>query len=533
MDCTATRLPYRQTNAFTKLSLDYIDQAISLKPFFHNPPSLAGIQRSIEARKNFPTNRDVLVSALKTQYGDLLKGRVSANIDSLLLPETFTVTTAHQPNILTGPLYFIYKIVHAIRLAAHLKSSLPQYNFVPVYYMGSEDADIDELGHIHLDGVKLTWQTKQTGAVGRMKVDAAFLQLLHSAEGQLAVQPFGREIIEKIRQVFRKDVLIQEATFQFVNALFEEYGLVVVIPDNASLKKLASGIFEDDLLNQTPSEIVGRTIEKIQEAGYKVQANPREINLFYLKDDIRARIVKDEEKFRVNSKEAAEFSEEGLRTELREHPERFSPNVILRGIFQELILPNIAFIGGGGEIAYWLQYAGMFEHYHVPFPVLVLRNSFLIVENAWHQKISKAGLTVEDLFFSEQELLNRLVARESKNETKLNGSLVQVEKLYEDFKKQASQVDSTLSRHVDALKVNAVHRLHELEKKMLRAERRKFTDQQRHIHQLKEKLFPANGLQERYDNMLYYYAKWGKEFIQKLYDHSPALEQEFVVLTES
>src|SRR5262245_48908567 len=145
MDCTSTRLPYRQTGAFSKLATDYIDQADALKPFFSHPPAPSGVQRSIEARKSFPTNRTVLVDALKNQYGDKAAGRVAKNIESLSSPDTFTITTAHQPNILTGPLYFIYKILHAISLADLLKKSLPQYDFVPVYYMGSEDADLEEL----------------------------------------------------------------------------------------------------------------------------------------------------------------------------------------------------------------------------------------------------------------------------------------------------------------------------------------------------------------------------------------------------
>ncbi len=538
MDCISTRLPYRQTGAFTKIAVDYIDQAEALKPFYLYPPSLNGIIQSIDARKKFSTNRKVLVAELKKQYGDLLQGKVKENIDELLAEDTFTVTTAHQPNILTGPLYFIYKILHVIKLAEHLRASLPQYNFVPVYYMGSEDADLEELGHIHLDGKKLVWGTKQSGAVGRMRVDKEFLQLVDQAEGQLAVLPFGKEIVEKIKAFFKKDVLIQDATFQFVNYLFVDYGLVVLIPDNAELKKESIKIFEDDLLHQKPSELINLATEKIHAAGYKIQANPREINLFYLRDGIRERIVKKGEGYKIqgtgNKKQGAsiEFSESALRQELKDHPERFSPNVILRGIFQETILPNVAFIGGGGEIAYWLQYRELFAHYKVPFPVLLLRNSFLIVEKSWREKIYKLGFTIEDFFLTEQELANKLVARESKNETKLNGSLTQFEQLYDLFKKQAGQVDVTLSKHVDALKVNAVHRLHELEKKMLRAERRKFNDHQRQIHTIKSKLFPGNGLQERYDNMLYYYAKWRKEFIQKLYEHSLSFEQEFVILAE-
>ena len=500
-----------------------------MKPFFTHSPALTGIQQSIGARKNFSTNRTILVTALKDQYGNLLQGKTAANIEALLSPDTFTVTTAHQPNIFTGPLYFIYKILHAIRLAEYCQSSFPEYKFVPVYYMGSEDADLDELGHIHLNGQKLKWETKQTGAVGRMTIDKGFLQLIDAAEGQLSVMPFGKEIISEVKKFYKKGVLIQDATFQFVNSLFAAYGLVVLIPDNASLKKQAAAIFEDDLLQQLPSDLVGKTTEKIDAAGYKVQANPREINLFYLDDGVRDRIEKVNNEWRVVNG-TKRFTESELLKELKEHPERFSPNVILRGIFQETILPNIAFIGGGGELAYWLQYGNLFAHYKVPFPVLVLRNSFLVVEETWQEKITRLGFIAEDLFLSEQELLNKLVIRDSKNKTKFNGSLTEVEQLYELFKQQAGKVDVSLTKHVDALKTKAVHRLQELEKKMLRAEKRKFIDQQRQIHAVRSALFPGNGLQERYDNIMYYYAKWGKTFIEQLYKHSLALEQEFVIL---
>jgi uncharacterized protein YllA (UPF0747 family) len=162
----------------------------------------------------------------------------------------------------------------------------------------------------------------------------------------------------------------------------------------------------------------------------------------------------------------------------------------------------------------------------------LLRNSFLIAEKKWQEKISNLGFSVDDFFLSEQELMNRLVAKESKLEIKLNGSLPEVEKLYESFKKQASAVDSTLEKHVESLKSKTIYRLLQLEKKMLRSEKRKFTDQQRQLHTIKENIFPGGGLQERRENLSFYYAKLGKEFIKHLYHYSLCLEQEFVILQE-
>lgn len=533
MDCTADRIPYRQTGKFNKIVVDYIDQSSSLKDFFAYPSALTGFKKAIEERKQFPYYRNILVQELKKQYADVAASdAVNKSIEALSSANTFTITTAHQNNIFSGPLYFIYKTLHAIRLAEHCKASFPEYNFVPVFYIGSEDADLDELNHIHLGGEKIVWNTKQKGAVGRMKIDKELVKLIGLIEGQLSVLPAGNEIVKLIRECYKEGNTIQNATFRFLHSLFAEYGLIVLLPDNAALKGQMIKLFEDDLLNQTASGIVERTAANLSEAGYKVQANPREINLFYLKDDIRERIEKVNGEWRVVSR-GVKFSKDELLKELKEHPERFSPNVILRGLYQETILPNIAFIGGGGELAYWLQLKDLFSHYTVPYPILVLRNSFLIVEKKWQEKITKLGFTIEDFFLSEQELVNKLVARDSKNKTKLNGSYSDAENFYELIKKQAASIDTSLEKHVDALKTQSVHRLKELEKKMLRAEKRKFADQQRQIHTIKEHLFPGGGLQERYDNISYYYAKWGSSVIKKLYEHSLALENEFVVLSEA
>jgi bacillithiol synthase len=533
MDCTSTRISYRQTNQFSKTILNYIDQSSALKSFFSYSPTLQGIKKAIEDRKEFKYSREVLVKELKKQYSSVaVSDKTKTNIELLASNNTFTFTTAHQNNIFTGPLYFIYKILHTIKLAAYCKTNLPDYNFVPVFYMGTEDADLDELNNIYVEGEKLVWNTKQAGAVGRMKVDKDLVKLIDLMEGQLSVLPFGKEVLNLLKDCYKNGDTVQQSTFRIVNALFGEYGLVVMLPDNIELKRQLIPIFKDDLLHQTASDIVERTAAQLDKAGYKVQANPREINLFYLKDNVRQRIVKQGTKYKAQDTSFT-FTEEDITKEINEYPDRFSPNVILRGLYQETILPNLAFIGGGGETAYWLQLKDLFDHYKVPFPMLVLRNSFMIVEKKWQERISKLGFTSEDFFLSEQELMNKIVLHESKNEVRLNGSLTELEKMYENFKKQASAVDSTLEKHVEALKLRTVQRLQELEKKMLRAEKRKFIDHQRQISAIKEHLFPGHGLQERYDNFSYYYAKWGREFIHKLYEHSLSLEQEFVILQES
>lgn len=529
MKANCTYLPYSKTNYFSGIAIDYVNADEKLLPFYKHPVNVEGIRQSIDARKQFPQQRTLLVQELQKQYEGLpVMEAFNTNIKLLLSETTFTVTTAHQPNIFTGPLYFIYKILHTVKLANVLKQQMPEYDFVPVYYMGSEDADLQELGNMNIDGVHYTWNTDQTGAVGRMKVDAAFLQLIAQMQGQLGVLPFGNELIDVFKKIYTKGKTIQQATLEIVNYLFGDYGLVVLIPDNTQLKKLFHEVLEKELKQQFSHKAVGETIAAM-EKHYKVQAGGRELNLFYLINDKRERIEKLGDVYKVEAL-GLNFTDQQILNELKEYPERFSPNVILRGAFQETILPNIAFIGGGGELAYWLELKGVFEVVNIPYPLLLLRNSFLVAEEKWTQKVKELGLSLSELFQPPFEIMRLIVARRSSNQFALNGELKKVEELYEQIAQLAGSVDITLTNHVAALKVKAVKRLHELEKKMLRAEKRKFEAEQRHLEKVRSALFPQNNLQERVENMSLFYSKYGKGFINILLNHSLSLEQEFAIL---
>jgi bacillithiol biosynthesis cysteine-adding enzyme BshC len=535
MDCNSTNLSFEQTGYFSKIILDYLNQSSSLQPFYQHPASIEGIQAAIDARQGVNTNRALLVNELQKQYKAVSSNAaVQQNIQQLLQPNTFTITTAHQPAIFTGNLYFIYKILHVIKLADRLKKEMPGYHFVPVFWMGSEDADLDELGHVHLSGEKLVWDTKQTGAVGRMNTKGLD-KLIHRIEGELSVQPYGKELMQLLRSCYLESPDIQTATFKLIDTLFADYGLIVVLPDNAELKRVMTPVFQEDLLQQKAAGIVQNTVGKLSEH-YKPQAHPREINLFYLKDNIRELIevripIAIGKKYEVRNTEIS-FTEEEIIAELKEHPERFSPNVILRGLYQETILPNIAFVGGGGETAYWLELKDLFNHYKVPFPVLLLRNSFLIVEKKWQEKIHKLGLQSKDFFQPEQQLLTILVSRHKNGELKLKHELEATAKLYELLKNKAAAIDKSLMQHVEALQAKTIKPLQELEKKLLRAEKKKYESEQRQIHAIKSAIFPNNGLQERIDNFMPWYALWGKSFIQKVYEHSLTLEAQFTILEE-
>jgi bacillithiol biosynthesis cysteine-adding enzyme BshC len=531
MDCTSTRTAYGKTGFFSKIIEDYLKEENKLRPFYSHPVSVNGIKAAIEERKEYPTNRKLLIAELEKQYaGENISTQQQANIKKLSNDNCFTITTAHQPNIFTGHLYFVYKILHAIKLAEFLNTKIKDSHFVPVFYMGSEDADLEELGHVFINGIKHEWKTKQAGAVGRMKVDKALVKMLDDISGEITVHPFGAAIIDQMKACYTEGATIEQATFKLINGLFGEYGLLVLLPDNAGLKRAFIPVAQKELIETFSNALVESTVAKFPKE-YKVQASGRELNLFYLKDGSRERIVKENSKFKIqNSK--LEFDEPGIMNELQQHPERFSPNVILRPVFQEMILPNVAFIGGGGEVAYWLELKKVFESVKVPFPVLVLRNSFMVVEKNHLSAIKKLGFKVNDLFKTENELLNVLVKRDSEVQLSLEKEKQAIHNFYMKLKATAGAVDITLQPHTEALQKQALNKIEALEKKMLKAEKKKFEAQQRQLHKLKTQLFPNDGLQERVENLLLFYAKWGNGFIDAVYKNFLALEQEFVTLEE-
>lgn len=534
MNFKVTGIPYSQTRFFSGLVLDYLDECDALKPFYQHFPKKEFLENCIKEKAAHTINRGLLVDTLLEQYKELDKHEaLSTNLELLKNAGTYTITTAHQPNIFTGPLYFIYKILHAVKLAAYCKEQFPQHNFVPVYYMGSEDADLDELGHIWLNKEKLTWQTAQEGAVGRMNVDDGLLQLVERISSEISVLPYGEDIMEIVKKCYTRGASVQNATLGFVNALFGKYGVVIIIPDNATLKSVAIDVFKDELLHQRSSGIVENTTLQLAAAGYKVQAHGRDINLFYLKDDgTRLRIEKKEERWCVVDSDIS-FNEEELMNELQSHPERFSPNVILRGLFQEMILPNIAFIGGGGELAYWLELKGIFNYYKVPYPMLVLRNSFLVINKKQGERLTGLGFDAHDVFKNKLQLQSEWVRKNADNNVLVDDSLSAMGALFDRLSEQAASIDSTLKGHIYALRKQSEKKIVEAGKKLLRAEKRNHADAMRHVETLKAQLFPNNNLQERIDNILPYYAAWGPSFIEALYQHSYTLEQEFVILEEA
>jgi hypothetical protein len=529
MKFNATQIPYHATGLFSPLVGDYVEGKATAMNFVAYAPNFEGVQKAITARKAFGVNRPLLVEVLKAQYATVPSTKeVNENINSLLAENTLVVTTAHQPNIFTGPLYFFYKIIHAIQLAADLKKQFPENNYVPVYYMGSEDADIDEVGSFYLGGDKLNWETKQTGAIGRMKVDDSLLSLLKNMEGYWSVKKQGKEAMEALTNAYKKGVTINEATLSLVHSYFGQYGLVVLQPDDAKLKSCFVPVMEKELVEQFSQKALQPTLEKLR-AQYHVQTEGRSINLFYLKDNTRARIELNNGVYSIVDTNIT-FTQAEIIAELHAHPERFSPNVILRGLYQETILPGLVFIGGGGELAYWMELKEVFNAAGIHYPVLQLRNSFLFLKEKMAKQWANLGFELSDLFSTSLDLEVAYVKANASQDISLAVSIEAMKSLYLKVQAQAVQVDASLGEHTMNLSVQSIKKLVALEKKMLKAEKKKQAVSLERIQHVKNELFPENSLQERVDNFAEWVGEYGWAWVEAVLQHSNTMEQGFTIL---
>lgn len=502
-----TKIPFRQTRSFSDFFLDYIQQKETLKPFYNQFPTVDNFASQLqEKRESFSQkNRDVLVNTLLQQYKEIsAPEQVSINIQSLKKETTFTVTTGHQLNVFTGPLYFIYKIVTVINACKILKQKYPAYNFVPVYWMASEDHDYEEIKSFRLYGKKYTWNTDQKGAVGRFTTQG-FKELLNEIPGNN---------IELFRNAYLKNKTLADAVRSYVNALLGSEGVVVIDADSRELKSLFADVMKEDIIRNSVHKTVEETNKKLEVAGYETQVHCREINFFYLDNQLRSRIEKKGDRYEVIDTDIA-FTESELLKAIEQTPEKFSPNVILRPLYQETILPNLAYVGGPAEVVYWLQLKKVFEHHNVPFPMLMPRNFALVVDTNSARKIEKTGMSVSDFFLDKHTLFNHWVIKNSNQMLTVDSEHAAIDKLFQSLKQKSEKIDKTLVAHVSAVSKRTIDNLENIGKKLLRAEKRRHDEKLKQLEAVKDALFPNGSLQERTDNFLNFY-QTDSAFIDKL-----------------
>ena len=535
-----THIPFSKLPMLAKMDRAYAEQDPALKSFQKYPFDIASFHDAIHDKAKTPIDRQTLVATLKRQY----KGVSNNQIESLLSEKTFTVTTAHQPSLFTGPLYFIYKIFSTINLAKTLKTTYPDYHFVPVFVIGGEDHDFEEVNFINIFNKKLTWERANTegGAVGMMKTDS-LRPLLDELKPVLGESDNAKHIFQIIEKSYTQNAVYQDATQDLLIQLFDIYGLVVLNMNDADLKRLFIPIMKKEIVEQPSKQLVEKTQNQLAALGFKSQAFPREINLFYLRDNLRERIVfepssnTDESSvsrgvYKVLNTHFQWDSIEAILKELETTPQYFSPNVVLRPLFQESILPNLAYVGGGGELAYWLERKTQFAYFNVNFPILVRRNSALFLDKGSKDRLTKLNLQLTDLIEDTDSFIKKYVAQISDTPLSMEAEKAKIEQIFSKILIKAVAIDPTLEKVVLAEKTKAVQSVEIIESKLMKAEKQKNETAINQIRNLTQKFFPNGGLQERFDNFLPYYLKYGDAFFDVLNENLNPFDSGMVVLTD-
>jgi bacillithiol biosynthesis cysteine-adding enzyme BshC len=508
------------TGQFSPLFLDYLGKKNTLSPFYNQFPDLENFRNLTEA-KNFPeSTRKILSASIKEQYSGMDISEVTQQqIEKLGEENTFTVTTGHQLNLFTGPLYFIYKIVSTINLAEKLNQAYPESHFIPVYWMATEDHDFEEINYFKLDGKKYQWNTAQSGAVGDFLLDKSFKEFFRS------VQHFVPDFFQ---EAYLESKTLSEAVRKYVHTLFGERGLLIVDGKMPELKGCFKEVIQDDVLNHKANELCESQTQKLEELGYKSQVFPREINFFYMVEGLRERIEKVGDIYKVLNTEIS-FTEKELLEEIESHPERFSPNVVLRPLYQEMILPNIAYLGGPAEVAYWLQLKSIFDHYQTPLPAIMPRNFALVLNTYAQRKVSKLELSEERLFEDFLLWKKEFVKGNAATDISLSEEKESLRQLFDKASNKISDLEKSLADAFAAAEVRAQKILDQLATKVRKAEEKKLSNQIRQREELLIYMNPGGSPQERVENFMKFYLE-DEGFVESLYELFDPLDFGYMIL---
>jgi bacillithiol biosynthesis cysteine-adding enzyme BshC len=526
-----TTIPYSKTGYFSNMMSDYLEESPVLQPFYGRFPSIVSLKQQLDEKQKMVTqaSRFSLVTQLQEQYvGVAISEATQENINSLAQDTTFTITTGHQLNLFSGPLYYVYKILSVINLTEELLAAYPNHRFVPVFWMATEDHDFEEINYFNFKGKKIHWNGPEGGPVGRISTSslAAVVEVLEKEFGKTTN---GLYLTDLFKKAYTDHDTLTEATRYITNELFGSYGMVVLDGDDSKLKKQFIPYVEQELFGQKGFQEITNTTKQLVLAGYAEQVHPREINIFYIQDGLRERIIEKDGSYYVNNTEIV-FTEAAIKETLAKHPERFSPNALLRPLYQEVILPNLCYIGGGGEMAYWFQLQDYFKAVSVPFPVLLMRNSALLVPQMLADKLDKLDVSLKHVFKKENELSEWFTHKVSEIVIDFSQQRIHLQEQFAALYTVAENTDASFLGAVGAQEKKQLNGLDHLEKRLLRAQKKRHSDQLDRLIVLRNEIFPKGTLQERNTNFSEYYLEYGTALIPAIKEKLQPLSGTFTAI---
>ena len=517
---------FENIDSIPKLVKDFLGH--NLEGFQEKIFDLENFKNQITEKQNSysDSKREILYNTIFSQnQEEQMSPKQLDYLFSLKDKNTFTITTGHQLNLFTGPVFFVYKILQTIKTAEFLKSNFPEHNFVPVFWMATEDHDFDEINHFKTREHYYEIKGSAGGDVGNIKIDDTFF--IQEFEKEFKDHLYGTELIMWIKNAYKKGKTHTQAIRYLVNQLFSDYGLLTIDGNEKELKNQVKDIFRKELLSNQLFETTKNQRQFLQENYHKVQVNPREINLFYL-TETRNRIEKINDDYFIIDTDL-KFSQEEILAELENNPEKFSPNAVLRPAYQETIMPNLAYVGGNAEIMYWIELKDYFESINLPFPLLIPRNSMLFLEQKTMGKIEKAGLSIKDFFGNFAEVINQKILDNSEIKSLLEKKEQDLINSFSEIKTKAKQTDKTFVNLVNAEETRQLKSFKRMQKRLLKAEKIKQSEKFDQMQNLFLKVHPGGTWQERVLNFSVFYADFGKHWIADSYQQMDVQKSELII----
>lgn len=450
------------------------------------------------------------------------------NIERLRQKDSVVVITGQQAGFFTGPLYTVYKALTAIKLTAELR--VRGVNAVPMFWVASEDHDFEEVNHtrvVNREG-QLTTITytacspKEGKPVGQVtlcdEVDGNIEELIAA----LPASEFMPRLTDDLRASYHAGAGYADAFGKLMLKMMGHFGIVLINPLDDRLKQVAGEIYTRAIsrVPEFATQLVKESAE-LEAAGYHAQVYtaPEAVPLFMLDDGRRKAIVRrDDGRFYLKGSEKS-FNADELRDTVQRCPSCFSPNVTLRPIVQDFLLPTIAYIGGPAEIAYFAQLRPNYRLLERVEPVVLPRASFTLIEKRHAKTMSKYSIELADLFSGQEDVMKKVVEGSMDQNTAM--VFDESEKIFneqlEKLRESLMAVDPTLADALKGGREKIVYQLHNLRTRFIHNRSKRDETMQQQIERLFAVLYPNKNLQEREINVSYFLARYGYELIDRLY----------------
>ncbi len=480
----------------------------------------ASFKRQTEAVQSRSISREVLAEILYEQNQSYGCGpQTLGSIEKIVRDRACAVVTGQQVGLFSGPLYTIYKALTAVKLAECLQQR-GLGSFVPIFWLASDDHDLAEIDHVVLlDKNNHLAEVRCPGPSPELKIPASNRFLppeicgnLRQLEDLTLGTNFKAEIIEHLSEAYQPGRSYVDAFARWMARLFKSHGLILIDASHSRLKALGSDVFFREIAEGSPStEQAIDTSRMLREAGYDLQIQLHEgiLNIFYVERE-RQTIQRDRDRFRIKDK-ATSFTKDELLTLAGEKTFLFSPNVLLRPIYQDAILPTVAYIGGPGEIAYYSQMKRVYERFGLSMPVIYPRKTVTIVEKKVGHVLRKYDLKIPDLWHEPSKVIAEITSKQIPDsiQAALSQTRDHLERDFESLKREITAFDCTLEDSADLAKGKIDQPLKFLEKKLLQAAKKHNEIAVRQLLNAINNLFPNQHLQERAFNIVPFLIKYG------------------------